>query len=176
VRRAIGLLLLLLAFDDAPRIRVDQLEHRVFDLINVQRREAKLPALRWDERLMRIARAHSDDMVKRRFFDHVNPDGDDPTARGRHAGYNCRKVMGGGSFREGLAENLADEPRFSRLSISSGRRTYDWNTSDAIAREAVEGWMRSPGHRRNILDRNYEQTAVGIGVSAEHVFLTQLFC
>ena len=176
MRHAIGLLLLLLAFDDAPQIRVNQLEHRVFDLINVQRREAKLPALRWDERLMHVARAHGDDMIRRRFFDHVNPDGDDPTARGRRAGYNCRRVLGGGSFREGLAENLADEPRFSRVRISGGHRTYDWNTSDAIAREAVAGWMRSPGHRRNILDKSSERTAVGIAVSAERVYLTQLFC
>jgi uncharacterized protein YkwD len=29
-------------------------------------------------------------------------------------------------------------------------------------REIVVAWMRSPGHRRNILDRSYRETGMGV--------------
>jgi len=162
--------------NDAPDIQAIRLERRVFDLINTRRTGANRGAMRWDDRLARIARAHSDDMVKRRFFAHVNPDGDDPTARGKRAGYACLKRVNRLTYRNGLAENLMEEPRFRRVRISGGHRTYDWNTLEDVARQSVDGWMRSPGHRENILEPAYDQTGVGVAISAEHVYLTQLFC
>jgi uncharacterized protein YkwD len=161
---------------NAPDVPAARLEHRVFELINEQRLDEKRSAMEWDERLTRIARAHSEDMVKRHFFEHVNPDGADASARGKHAGYACLKRVDRHTYRQGLAENLFEEPRFSRMHITAGRRTYDWNTMDEIARQVVDGWMRSAGHRRNILEKTYEQTGVGIAVSPDHVYITQLFC
>ena len=160
----------------APDIRVPQLEQRIFDEINAERSHEHLTVLRLDRRLTGVARTHSEDMVKRRFFDHINPDGEDPTARGKRDGYACVKRVDRLAYRDGLAENLFDEPRFSRVRITSGQRSYDWNTPDVIARQAVEGWMRSPGHRRNILEKAYDRTGVGVAVSSEHVYITQLFC
>ena len=162
--------------NDAPDIQAIRLERRVFDLVNTRRISANRGAMRWDDRLARIARGHSDDMVKRHFFAHVNPDGDDPTARGKHAGYACLKRVSRLKYRDGLAENLMEEPRFRRVRISGGQRTFDWNTLEDIARQSVDGWMRSPGHRENILEPAYDQTGVGIAISPEHVYLTQLFC
>src|SRR5215470_9641561 len=80
-----------------PAIRVQQLERR----INVRRTAAGLAPLRVDERLIRIARRHSEDMASRGFFDHINAQGEDPTARAKHAGYECRKAIDRLSFREG---------------------------------------------------------------------------
>ena len=137
---------------------------------------AKRPALRADDRLAQIARGHSEDMAKRHFFDHINAQGEDPTARGRRSGYECRKQVDAHSFRIGLAENLSDVPRYSRVYTSGGRRTYEWNGAADIARQAVDGWMHSPGHRRNILDGAYSDTGVGVAVTGDDVFITQLFC
>jgi len=162
--------------NEAPRISVPQLERRVHGLINKERTNATRSVLQWDDRLTQIARGHSADMVKRAFFDHINPDGADPTARGKRAGYDCRKMLDRTTYREGLAENLAELPRFRRVRITGSRRTYDWNTLEDIAREAVDGWMHSPGHRRNILEKAYSNTGVGVAISAEHIYLTQLFC
>lgn len=159
-----------------PELSVSQLERQTFDAVNQQRTHAKLKSLQWDDRLMRVARAHSEDMVRRHFFDHVNPDGDDPSARGRRAGYDCRRAIGGGRYREGLGENLFAEPRFSRVQIRGTLRTYDWNSPGDIVREVVDGWMHSPGHRRNILETAYASSAVGIAISADRVYVTQLFC
>jgi uncharacterized protein YkwD len=159
-----------------PTIRVQQLERRIHDLINVRRTAAGLAPLRIDERLIRIARRHSEDMASRGFFDHINAQGEDPTARGKHAGYECRKAIDRLSFREGLAENLSDVPRVSRITTIGTRKTYDWNTAEDVARLAVDGWMNSRGHRDNILGRTFSDSGVGVAISSKDIYITQLFC
>jgi uncharacterized protein YkwD len=137
------------------------LERRVHHAINEQRKDRKLPELELEDRLSAIARAHSEDMARRRFFSHVNPDGADPTARGKRAGYVCRKVFGN-TIREGLAENLFEGSPF--------------RSADDFARRSVSGWMNSPGHRRNVLEARYSRTGVGVAISGDGVYVTQLFC
>jgi uncharacterized protein YkwD len=137
------------------------LERRVHDLINAERMKTHARPLSWDADLAAIARAHSADMAKRRFFSHVNPDGDDPTARGRRAGYECRKALSSSEYRVGLAENLYE---------ISGNAPVD------VARRSVSGWMKSPGHRQNILEKNYTKTGIGVAEVGDTIYITQLFC
>jgi uncharacterized protein YkwD len=160
-----------------PEIRVSNLEHRVHDLINKERLEHKLTVLAFDERLSSIARRHSHDMAARRFFSHTNPEGFDATARGKLAGFTCRKQIAKNTFSEGLGENLFQDNLYSRLRITGNERSYDWNTPGEIGAHSLKGWMNSPPHRRNILEGNYGQTGVGIAVSDDDkVYITQLFC
>jgi uncharacterized protein YkwD len=159
-----------------PAIRVPQLERRIHEAINSRRTAARLSPLRVDDRLTRVARAHSEDMAARGFFDHINAQGEDPTARGKRAGYECRKAIDKLSFREGLSENLSEVPRASRVRIVGDRKTYDWNAAEDIVRQAVDGWMKSPGHRRNILGKTFSESGVGVAVSSNEIFITQLFC
>lgn len=160
-----------------PEIRISSLERRVHDLINQQRLDHKLTALAFDERLSKIAREHSHDMAARNFFSHTNPDGQDATARGKQAGFTCRKQIAKNSFSEGLGENLFQDNLYSRIQISGNERSYDWNTPDEIAAHSLKGWMNSPPHRRNILRENYGQSGVGIAISDDDkVYITQLFC
>jgi len=159
-----------------PEIRIPDLEHRVHDLINKERTKHKESALQFDEGLSRIARAHSADMAKRKFFGHLNPEGQDATERGKRAGYICRKVYAG-YFTQGLAENIYQGSLYSRIRITGNQRSYDWYSLDQLAEEAVEGWMDSEGHRKNILEKNYEKTGIGIAVdSDDKVYVTQVFC
>lgn len=136
------------------------IEHRVHDLINAERANARLSTLKTDDKLTAIARAHSQDMARRHFFAHVNPSGEDPTARGRRAGYECRRIVGD-RIRVGLAENLYEASGTAR---------------DDIEHKSVEGWMNSPGHRANILEKNHSRTGVGVAVAGDAVYITQLFC
>ena len=160
-----------------PVIRVSSLEHHVHDLIDKERRDHKLIALVFDERLSTIARAHSHDMAARNFFSHTNPDGQDATARGKLAGFSCRKLVAKNTFSEGLGENLFQDNLYSRVRISGSERSYDWNTPEEIAAHSLNGWMNSPPHRRNILEKTYGQTGVGIAISDDgKVYITQLFC
>src|SRR5688572_24058278 len=77
-----------------PTIQPRSLEARVHELINAERLRLKLRPLRVDDKLSMIARRHSEDMARRGFFDHVNPDGLGPNDRAQAAGYRCRKYLG----------------------------------------------------------------------------------
>src|SRR5206468_5445966 len=69
-----------------PRITVSELEQRINALVNGERRARSLKPLDWDQGLSKTARAHSQDMAKRGFFNHVNPDGEAPWDRLSRAG------------------------------------------------------------------------------------------
>ena len=142
--------------------KVAELERKVHDGINAERAVKRgSPQLRWDDRLNAIARAHSEDMTERGYFSHDTPEGLGPTERGARAGYNCRK-----GFHYGLAENITIELMSKDMA--------------ELAAAAVQGWMDSPGHRANLLDRQYDRTGIGasFGKWRGHnaVYLTQVFC
>jgi uncharacterized protein YkwD len=161
---------------EPPALRIPDLERRVHASVNQQRSRNQAPTLRFDDELALIARAHSADMAKRNFFDHVNPDGRNATERGRRAGYLCQKVYGT-YITSGLAENIYQGSLYSRLRITGNERSYDWYTPEQIAAETVESWMNSPGHRRNILEQNYDREGIGIAVAGDHkIYVTQVFC
>lgn len=63
------------------------LEDAVVRIVNAERARAGLPPLRTDERLRSAARAHCEDMARRDFCAHDNPDGLTPVDRMRAAGY-----------------------------------------------------------------------------------------
>jgi uncharacterized protein YkwD len=159
-----------------PEIRIPSLERRIHDLINKERSAKKLRALQFDEKLSSIARAHSTDMARRKFFSHINPDGKDPTARGELAGYRCKKDFGS-YFTEGLAENLYQGNLYSSVRTRGTVKTYTWNTLEDLAGQSVSGWMKSKGHRENILQKTYERTGVGVAIGKDDkVYVTQVFC
>lgn len=107
-------------------------EQQMFDLINRDRAAAGLPALKIDMRLVRAARIKSQDMKDKGYFAHTAPDGTTP--------WDLMKA-------QGVTYKAAGE------NIAHGQR-------DAAAAE--KAFMNSPGHRANILNKNY--THVGIGI------------
>jgi len=100
--------------------------------INRHRRSLGCGALRWDGRLAAVALRHSQDMARRGFFSHTNPDGRDPFDRMRRAGIRFQAA----------AENLA-----------SGQRT---------GAETFDGWMGSRGHRHNLEDCVHTRIGIGL--------------
>ena len=140
---------------------VSNLEQKVHAGINAERIQNGGSALEWDDRLASVARAHSEDMTSRNYFSHDTPEGLDPTDRLHRAGLNCRK-----GYRYGIAENIAIE------TTSGG--------SGQTAEKAVRSWMNSLGHRRNLLNGEYDTTGVGASFGRwrgyKAVYLTQVFC
>ncbi|MBI3287023.1 MAG: CvpA family protein [Chloroflexi bacterium] len=64
------------------QVRVDpEAEERMLALINAERAKAGLPVLIMDEDLRRVARAHSEDMLRRGYFSHSTPEGKSPSDR-----------------------------------------------------------------------------------------------
>jgi len=124
-------------------------EREVLAAVNAIRREHGLVELDPDAALGRVARAYSEDMRDRGFFDHRDPDGRRAADRVAARGVPFRRI----------AENLGR--------VDRAREPAD---------RAVRNWMDSPGHRANILDPGLLRTGVGVAVSpAGAVWFTQLF-
>ena len=125
-------------------------ERRAFEQTNLERLKNGLPPFVWDADLCRMARKHSEHMARQGFFSHVTPEGGRLRDRARSVGIIRYAVLG-----ENIAYNLGyDDP----------------------GAFAVERWMISPGHRKNILYTGFTAMAVGTAVGSDGaVFLTQTF-
>ncbi len=124
------------------QIPVSQLESYMLTLVNNHRKENGIPTLGTDGTLARCAREHADDMIKRKFFDHTNPDGLDGFKRAQKAG-----------FKKGVRENIGK-------TVMGGNGMFEVEAADARL-------MQSPGHKANILDP--ELKVVGIGIAYDPV-------
>jgi uncharacterized protein YkwD len=125
------------------------LARKVFELVNRQRRLHGVAPLHWSEPLVRQAQEQSANMMERGFFAHADP------------------VHGA------LAERLkAAGIRWGRC----GESIFREHGMDDPAQEAVDGWMKSPGHRTSLLDPLFTETGVGIAISpTTEYFITQVF-
>jgi|GEM_PF-1307103 len=162
----------------APVIEPSALEARIHELINLQRSQNGLSTLGYDSFLASIARGHSWDMVVRNFFEHENPDGLNARARGEAAGYPCKKEYGT-YYTEGLSENLYQGYRYNNYWTAPNGTTvkYEWNSLEQVAQQAVNGWMNSEGHRKNIVDTHFTQEGIGVAFSTdEKIYVTENFC
>lgn len=127
-----------------------ELERTAFDLLNGQRASKGLPALVWNEDVARIARMHSENMARYKFFSHTGLDGKMVNDRADKCGVSRWKAIG---------ENIAYN------------RGYD-----KPADFAVERWMQSIPHRENILNDRWQQSAVGVAIAADgSYYFTQVF-
>ena len=100
------------------------------DWVNGFRRIKRRAPLTWSPLLERVAQAHADDMAQNGFFSHDGSDGSDIATRLDRAGYGWCAA----------AENIAK--------------------GHGSVAEVLEGWRASPGHRRNMLNR--EVTEMGL--------------
>jgi uncharacterized protein YkwD len=157
-------------FLELKPVSIDELERAVLKYSNVERSNEGLSELKWDDKLGKIARAHSEDMVQRNFFDHDNPDGEDPSARAKRMGFSRTKQLGGGWFTEGIAENIGMMGTGDILGIG-----YVSNDVESLAKAQVKSWMQSPGHRAKILSSQYSHLGVGVAYDGSDYYATQNF-
>jgi uncharacterized protein YkwD len=111
----------------------------VLCLVNQHRAEHGLAPLVEHPVLQAAAQAHAEDMGRRDFFAHENPDGATAHDRISRAGYRGRRT--GENIHWGIG-----------ISASPAR--------------IVDGWMSSPGHRANILTAEFTHVGTGIGYDA----------
>src|SRR5262249_47305269 len=164
------MLFLLLFQNPKPEIRVADLEQKIDQLVNVERKVVERTPFEWDDQLAKLARAHSEDMAKRKYFKHVTPEGLTPMKRAEAAGYNVCQLMG---------ENIYQNNLYSRVIKEKKRTTYDWNSMDQIASTTVKGWMQSEGHRENLLESKYTKEGIGVAIDETDdgkVYITQVVC
>ncbi len=155
---------------------IQQVERLVHDLVNEERQRRGISPLLQDQKLSAIARAHSEDMAMRDYFAHEDLLGQGPPERAARQGYTCRKDYGS-YYTEGVAENIFQNWLYSSRTYIGPIPAKNYMSPEEIAASTVDGWMASPGHRENILDRSYDRVGTGVAISKDDkVYITQNFC
>jgi uncharacterized protein YkwD len=125
-------------------------ELKVLTATNAYRKTQGLGPLEPDARLVAIARARSHDMARRNYFAHETPDGSDVFALMR-----TQKVVFWAA-----GENLA-------------RNNYNL---PEVPEVAMQGWIKSPGHRANLVHPSFGRIGVGLAVAKDgKKYVTQVF-
>jgi uncharacterized protein YkwD len=125
-------------------------EARVLKDINRYRARHGRKPLRLDRRTSQVARARSSDMAAKRYFAHVEPDGDD-----------ARRILQRRAIRASeVTENIGHTLGLTLLEGS--RRMARW-------------WYHSPPHRRQMLARNINYVGIGIARRGRRVTYTAIF-
>jgi uncharacterized protein YkwD len=101
-------------------------------LLNEYRKERGCAPLEWDERIATAAQRHSEDMARRRYFHHNNPEGTTPFDRMRSA------------------------------RVSFGRAGENIAAGQLTGAQVLHSWLASPGHRQNIEDCRYTHHGLGL--------------
>ena len=124
-------------------VKVTSEIQQVVNLTNQERAKAGLKALQIDTKLTQSAQAKSQDMKNKNYFSHTSPTYGSP--------FDQMKSMG--ITYKSAAENIA-----------MGQRS---------AAEVVDAWMKSPGHKANIMNGSF--THIGVGLSDSGYYWTQQF-
>lgn len=114
-------------------------EKRTFIKHNRVRRNHDLRPFCVHPKLQRAARAHSKDMIRRDYFSH--------------------NTKGGGTFAQRL-KRFGYTPRGYSYYIIGENIAYGSGTR-GTPRSIMRAWMKSPGHRKNILDRRFREIGIG---------------
>jgi uncharacterized protein YkwD len=115
-------------------------------------------------------------MAERGYFAHDNLLGQGPSERAVKQGYVCRKNYGS-YYTEGVAENIFQNWLYSSTTYIGPIPVKNYVSPEQIATSTVDGWMKSPGHRENIVNRDYDRVGTGVAISKdEKVYITQNFC
>jgi uncharacterized protein YkwD len=133
-------------------VNLPGVEAALVDLTNDIRRRNGLSVLRVDGTCRDAARGHSADMLNRNYFSHTDPEGR--------------------TLKERLPATL--DPRQWAENIWTGRG-YDPRQVYYLAQKIMDGWMKSPGHRENILTPGYTHIGVGVMAKNQEIKATQVF-
>jgi uncharacterized protein YkwD len=134
------------AAKEKPKFKMSAAERQVLELTNKERKKAGLKPLKPNPVLFAVARGHSANMAKKGEMKH-KLDGKEVDARADDAGYDFASI----------GENIA-------------------KGEEATPKEVMKGWMKSKGHRENILAAKYQEIGIGIAEGKEKVlYYTQVF-
>lgn len=100
--------------------------------INAYRKKNGLKPLALNPKLTRAAKAHSRDLAKFDRISHFGSDGSSPWERVERTGYN---------------------PRLAAENVGTGQLNF---------KEVFKGWKESPGHNKNLLEKDATQMGIAL--------------
>jgi uncharacterized protein YkwD len=132
---------------DPPKFELSAEEKAILEMTNAERAKVKLPPLTINPILCKVARGHSENMAKQEKMEHVL-DGKKPGQRTSEGGYKWEVV----------GENVG------------------WGTKGFTVQKLMDTWMKSKDHREHILEKEFTEIGLGIGVTPKgERYFTQVF-
>lgn len=126
-------------------------ELKALELINIDRQKHGSKPLKPNLALSQVARLHAIDMMEKNYFSHENLTGQSPFDRIKKAGIHY--TAAGENLYKGLNDPIDEDIEIAEQFL-----------------------MRSPGHRRNILDSDFTEAGIGIVRSQDGwMYLVQCF-
>jgi uncharacterized protein YkwD len=153
-----------------PEIDISQLEQDIHELITQKREEQGLSFMNWDDEITEVARYHSEDMANNDYLDHINLEGEDAGDRLEKNG-----VYYYSSYGENIA--LSDLIESKLIDEEGNLVQINFKNQTELARDVVDSWMDSHGHRENILTKKFDMTGIGVARSLNKTkyYVTQVF-
>lgn len=148
--------------------------------INQERQSEGLAALSYDSELGQVADDYAELMADTGHYGHTGPDGSTFGDRYQEAGYQCEagRNDGDGQYYTG-SENILYTYYQEQIDLGEDGSAY-YSDERELARGMVNSWMRSEGHRDNIMMGVWDVEGIGIGVAQESgatkVYAVQNFC
>jgi len=164
---------------ERPVVDNKRLSLLIHEEVNKNRIAHNLKPLQYDPSLGEVALGHSRDMAENHFFSHKDRSGGHATQRAQKKGYTTMGKLGA-MTRTGIGENIYMDRLYKQMKVRfqdrGGQLYYQWYSLEELARNVVEGWMNSPGHRENLLNALYVSEGLGVAVGEEErVYITQNF-
>lgn len=122
------------------KIFLNAKEKRTFVLHNKIRRNHGLKTFCVHPKLQKAARAHSKDMLRRDYFSH--------------------NTKGRGSFGKRIKRFGYTSKGYKRYMV--GENIAGGNGPKGSPRKIMRSWMKSSGHRKNILNGKFRQIGIGV--------------
>jgi uncharacterized protein YkwD len=129
------------------------LANLIHSLTNAAREQNNLVDLTFDTRLSVLAKERSQDMINQNYFSHTSLSGCDLHCRFTNSNY---KTLTWG-------ENLAESTSYNMLSTQE------------LANMFMESWLRSSGHRDNLLSKKFTYEGIGAAIKGNRVVVTVIF-
>ncbi len=161
----------------------------LYRFTNNARKKNNIPIFTWNDTLAFTAHDHSLDMVSFQFLSHISPDKNNQTLQQRLKNHGFLLT------HHKIAENIgvdyildiAGKPYYKKNNGLKNPLYINHKTGEPIqaqtyeqfARDMVDQWLASPGHRKNIL--NPGLTHIGIGAihgqyqNFNAIYVTQIF-
>ncbi len=92
--------------------------------------QAPAPPLVWSDKLEQAAQLHSNDMLKKNYFSHIEADGSNAGQRIENAGYKWK------AYGENIGMGYTDE------------------------KQVLDGWIKSTEHCKNLMNKKYTEMGV----------------
>ncbi len=152
----------------APNEKINAIVQLIQRGINHERATRNLPILVFDARLSYVAQARSNDMIRRAYFSHDDPQQGSVAFQDLIRAQQHKFLFAG--------ENIAEIKNQGSL-VPTALTVYSRYGANEIADQFVTGWINSQEHRDNILNPHFLKTGIALGVSVDgtRIVATQIF-